>query len=80
MAQQIINTGATANDGTGDDLRAGAGKINANFTELYAAVGGKQNASPTLTAIAAVTPIADGPHTVGGITITTVNGIITAIS
>ncbi|MFZ5710339.1 MAG: hypothetical protein ACOY4T_11765 [Pseudomonadota bacterium] len=36
MAQQIINIGVTANDGTGDGLRAGAGKINANFTELYA--------------------------------------------
>lgn len=33
-----------------------------------------------LDAIAGATPIADGPHTVGGITITTVGGIITSIS
>lgn len=35
MAQQTINTGATANDGTGDTVRAGGVKINANFSELY---------------------------------------------
>lgn len=35
MAQQIINIGATVNDGTGDTLRSGAQKINANFAELY---------------------------------------------
>jgi hypothetical protein len=38
MAQQTINTGAIANDGTGDPLRTWAGKTNTNFTELYAAV------------------------------------------
>lgn len=36
MAQQIINVGSAANDGTGDTLRSGATKINANFAELYA--------------------------------------------
>jgi len=35
MAQQTINIGASANDGTGDTLRAAGAKINANFTELY---------------------------------------------
>lgn len=35
MAQQNINLGTSANDGTGDSPRAGGGKINANFTELY---------------------------------------------
>lgn len=39
MAQQTINIGSTANDGTGDDLRTGGGKINDNFTELYALSG-----------------------------------------
>lgn len=38
MAQQTINLGAGPNDNTGDDLRTGGGKINANFTELYAEV------------------------------------------
>jgi hypothetical protein len=35
MAQQILNIGSTVNDGTGDTLRPGAQKINANFAELY---------------------------------------------
>ena len=35
MTKQIIETGSSANDGTGDTLRTGAQKINANFTELY---------------------------------------------
>jgi len=34
-AQQTINVGTTANDGTGDSIRASFQKTNANFTELY---------------------------------------------
>jgi hypothetical protein len=36
MAQQVINIGAAANDGTGDPLRQCFNKINSNFSELYA--------------------------------------------
>lgn len=36
MAQQSIGIGAAPDDGTGDTLRAGFGKCNDNFTELYA--------------------------------------------
>jgi hypothetical protein len=35
MTQQIIQTGTTANDGSGDTLRQAGAKINANFAELY---------------------------------------------
>lgn len=35
MAKQIINIGTVANDNTGDSLRAGASKINSNFTQLF---------------------------------------------
>lgn len=35
MAKQTINVGSTANDKTGDSLRAAFQKVNANFTELY---------------------------------------------
>jgi hypothetical protein len=35
MAQEIINLGTVADDGTGDNLRVGGQKINDNFTELY---------------------------------------------
>ena len=38
MAQQIVNIGTVANDGTGDLVRTAGTKINANFTELYAAI------------------------------------------
>ena len=39
MAYQAIGRGTSANDGTGDDLRTGAGKVNANFVEVYTALG-----------------------------------------
>jgi len=35
MAQQSINVGTSANDGTGDPLRTAFNKINSNFSELY---------------------------------------------
>lgn len=41
---------------------------------------GAQGTSANLDAIAAADPIADGDHVVGGITISTVGGIITAIA
>ena len=39
MAYQSIGRGSTANDGTGDDLRAGAAKVNSNFVEIYTKLG-----------------------------------------
>ena len=39
MAKQTINVGTTANDRRGDSLRAAFQKVNANFTELYTALG-----------------------------------------
>jgi len=39
MARVAINTGATANDGTGDTLRAAGGVINNNFLEVYTYLG-----------------------------------------
>ena len=39
MAKLGINTGSSANDGTGDGLRLGGGKVNANFDEIYSAIG-----------------------------------------
>ena len=35
MAQQSLNLGTNANDGTGDDLRSAMTKVQANFTDLY---------------------------------------------
>ena len=39
MAKQTLNLGTIANDGTGSNLRAGGTIINANFTEIYTALG-----------------------------------------
>ena len=39
MTKQTVNVGVLPNDGQGDNLRAGATKINNNFTELYNALG-----------------------------------------
>ena len=47
MTRQNINIGSSANDGTGDTLRAAGTKINANFQEVYTKLGGD---SSTLTA------------------------------
>jgi len=43
MAKQTIELGTTANDNTGDRLRAGGQKINENFTEVYNAIGYADN-------------------------------------
>ena len=40
MVKQVLNKGSSANDGTGDTLRQGAQKINDNFDEIYAVLGG----------------------------------------
>lgn len=40
MTRQNIGIGTTANDGTGDTLRAAGQKINDNFVELYLKLGG----------------------------------------
>ena len=39
MAYQAVGLGSSADDGGGDTLRSGGTKINANFVELYTALG-----------------------------------------
>jgi hypothetical protein len=48
MAKQTLNLGSVQNDGTGTNLRAGGTIINANFNEIYTAIG--NGTSITLTA------------------------------
>ena len=45
MGQQVINIGATANDGTGDDLRSGGEKINQNFNQVFGSFAQTANGS-----------------------------------
>jgi len=60
MAKNIINRGSTANDGTGDNLRLGAEKINSNFSEIYTALGDGTN-------ISGIVKVADDSSTVSSI-------------
>ena len=48
MAKNVINRGSVANDGTGDNLRLGAEKINNNFSEIYTAIGDGTNIDGTI--------------------------------
>ena len=54
MAYQSIGIGTTADDGTGDTLRAGADKVNDNFVELYTLLGDASSLSSGLSATASV--------------------------
>lgn len=49
MARENINTGTSANDGTGDSLRRAGSKINNNFVELYGLLGGGDAGTTRLT-------------------------------
>jgi len=60
MAINLINRGSVANDGTGDNLRAGAEKANSNFTEIYTALGDGTN-------ISGIVKVADDSSTVSSI-------------
>lgn len=50
MAKQVINTGTAVNSKNGDPLRTAFTKVNANFTELYTALGTVPNGTKTATA------------------------------
>ena len=48
MVKQVINRGTNANDGTGENLRDGANKLNLNFNEIYTAIGDGTNIDGTV--------------------------------
>ena len=57
MAQQSINIGSAANDGTGDPLRTAFDKINDNFTEIYTELGGSSLSSLKLSGNALISDV-----------------------
>ena len=93
MAYQSIGLGAVADDGTGDNLREGADKVNDNFVEVYTLLGNASDLSSGISATATVitltNPVITGPTisgTVGGtqtsatittLTSTTITGLST---
>lgn len=68
MAKQAINIGTSANDGTGDTLRAALDKCNDNFDELYALTDG--------TGAASVLTLAAGASSLGDTTISDATPVI----
>jgi hypothetical protein len=69
MAKQTLNLGSVQNDGTGTNLRAGGTIINANFNEIYTALGNGTSitltATPTeLNLLAGVTAIVTNSNSV----------------
>ena len=85
MAVQSLGVGTSANDGSGDTLRAAGAKINDNFSEIYTKLGDASALSSGISATATVvtltaptiTGVVAGTQTSATITTlatTTVNG------
>ncbi len=64
MAKQSIGLGSTADDGTGDTIRAGGDKINDNFDEIYTLLGTGTALTSGLSATSSVVTLA-GPTVTG---------------
>jgi len=64
MAYQTVNTGSSANDGTGDQLRTAFDKINDNFSEVYTELGGTSLSNISITANTISTDDANGSLTI----------------
>ena len=62
MAKQSIGVGSASNDGTGDTLRQGASKVNANFNEIYTLFGDSSN----LVSFAKTSGISSDSNKLGG--------------
>ena len=58
MAIQSLGLGTTADDGTGDTLRAGGDKINDNFSEVYTLIGDGTTLSSGISATSTVITLA----------------------
>ena len=54
MAKQSLGIGGSANDGTGDTLRAAADKVNDNFSEIYTLIGDESSLTTGISATASV--------------------------
>lgn len=81
MAYQSIGRGTSANDGTGDDLRSGAGKINANFVEVYTKLGdGSTLTTDTVALLTATQTMTNKTLTAPVISGTVASATITAIT
>jgi len=79
MSKQVINTGSVPNDNTGDTLRQGATKVNANFTEIYSTFGDGTtlNAFPSNSGYANTAGVSSYSSRSGVATYSSVSGVST---
>ena len=63
MAYQTLDLGTSADDGTGDSLRAGGDKINDNFSEIYTLLGTGTALTTGLSATASVVTLSSAVGT-----------------
>ena len=63
MTRQNVAIGSSANDGTGDTLRAAGQKINQNFVEIYRRLGGDSDALSTQITLSNTAVIWEGTST-----------------
>ena len=79
MAKQAIGLGTTADDGTGDSLRAGGTKIKENFDELYDLMGDGTDLSSGISASATVITLT-APSISGAVAGTQTSATITTLT
>ena len=79
MAKQALGIGTTADDGTGDTLRAGGDKINDNFDELYDLMGDGSDLSSGISATASVITLT-APSITGAVAGTQTSATITTLT
>ena len=79
MAQEIINIGATANDGAGDPLRTAFTKTNNNFSQLFASggVSGISNGTSNINILNSGAILMSPQGTANVITVTTTGATVT---
>ena len=82
MANAALGVGTSANDGTGDDLRSGAIKINANFDEIYTELGNgttlaSASTTQTLTNKTLTAPTITGAGAIAGVFTGNITGNVT---
>ena len=80
MAKAAIGVGTSANDGTGDDLRSGAIKINANFDEIYTELGNGTTLASASTTQTLTNKTLTAPNINGAVGGTTTSMTITALT
>ena len=79
MAVQSLGVGTTANDGSGDTLRAAGAKINDNFSEIYTKFGDASSLSSGISATATVVTLT-APTITGAVGGTQTSATITTLA